>query len=154
MQLTADGRRLLEYLSFLGPEPVPTTLLDVPVPVGAETPNAEDPGQHAALADLTTNSLATLDPGSETFVIHRLVQDVTRRGLAQAGTAHQRLTETLASPAKKISLHHDVGHVLRPLTMFGHQAAPHGMSVPNPVGRRHFLLVTIRNSLLHNAVRQ
>jgi Tetratricopeptide repeat len=40
-------------------------------------------------------SLATRDAGGAAFVVHRLVQDVTRRGLVQAGGAKARLTEAL-----------------------------------------------------------
>ena len=69
---------------------MPESLLDVPVP-GAAT--ADDP--HAALDDLANYSLATRDPETETFLLHRLIQDVTRRGLAQAGTESRRLTEAL-----------------------------------------------------------
>ncbi len=89
-QLTEAGRTLLQRLCFLAPEPVPESLLDVPVPGPAEAGDA-----HAALDDLTAYSLATRDPEGETFVLHRLVMDVTRRGLAQSGTDRQRLTEAL-----------------------------------------------------------
>jgi tetratricopeptide (TPR) repeat protein len=89
-QLTPAGRTLLERLCFLAPEPVPESLLDVTVP-GVE--EAGDP--HAALDDLTAFSLATRDPEGGTFVLHRLVLDVTRRGLAEAGKDKHRLTEAL-----------------------------------------------------------
>jgi hypothetical protein len=80
----------VQRLCFLAPEPVPESLLDVKVPGAAE---AGDP--HAALDDLTAYSLATRDPEGNTFMLHRLVMDVTRRGLAQAGAGKQRLTEAL-----------------------------------------------------------
>jgi Tetratricopeptide repeat len=89
-QLMPAGRTLLARLAFLAPEPVPETLLDVPVP-GADA----DADAHAALDDLTAYSLATRDPAGETFLLHRLVLDVTRRGLAEAGTDRLRLTEAL-----------------------------------------------------------
>jgi len=88
-QLGAPGRRLLERLAFLAPDPVPAFLLDVPVPGTA----ADD--AHAALDDLATYSLATRDAEGDAFLVHRLVQDVTRRGLGQAGTARARLMEAL-----------------------------------------------------------
>jgi tetratricopeptide (TPR) repeat protein len=88
-QLTAPGRALLERLAFLAPDPVPEFLLDVPVPGAA----AED--ARAALDDLAAYSLATRDPEGRAFLVHRLVQDVTRRGLEVAGTATPRLTEAL-----------------------------------------------------------
>ena len=88
-QLTEPSRVLLERLAFLAPDPVPESLLDVPVPDA----KVEDP--QAALDDLATYSLATRAPEGKAFLVHRLVQDVTRRGLAQAGTAHARLSEAL-----------------------------------------------------------
>ncbi len=88
-QLTEAGRHLLERLAFLAPDPVPLSLLASPVP-GAE---AEDAA--AALDDLAAYSLVTRDVDSGTFVVHRLVQDVTRRGLEAAGTTKARLTEAL-----------------------------------------------------------
>jgi tetratricopeptide (TPR) repeat protein len=88
-QLTEAGRHLLERLAFLAPDPVPGFLLEVPVP----EVEAEDAA--AALDDLAAYSLVTRDVDRETFVVHRLVQDVTRRGLAEADTTMARLTEAL-----------------------------------------------------------
>jgi len=88
-QLTEAGRHLLERLAFLAPNPVPGFLLDVAVP----GPVAEDPA--AALDNLAAYSLVTRDVDSGTFLVHRLVQDVTRRGLEAAGTTTERLTEAL-----------------------------------------------------------
>jgi hypothetical protein len=51
---------------------------------------------HAALDDLTTYSLASHNPDGEAFLVHRFVQDVTRRGLAEARIEKQRLTEALS----------------------------------------------------------
>ncbi len=78
----------MERLSFHAPEPV--LAVDVPVP-GA----AEDSDPHAALDNLTAYLLAARDPEGETFVLHRLLLDVTRRGLAEAGAEKQPLTEAL-----------------------------------------------------------
>src|SRR6185312_14439232 len=72
-QLTEGGRRLLERLAWLAPEKVPESLLDVPVP-GAESENLHD-----ACDDLAGYSLVTRDAGGPFFLVHRLVQDVTRR---------------------------------------------------------------------------
>ncbi len=88
-QLTEAGRHLLERLAFLAPDPVPGFLLEVPVP----DTEAED--ATAALDDLVAYSLVTRDVESGTFLLHRLVQDVTRRGLEAAGTTTARLTEAL-----------------------------------------------------------
>jgi tetratricopeptide (TPR) repeat protein len=87
-QLSEGGRRLLERLAWLAPEKVPEFLLDVPIP-GAE---AED--LHKALDDLAAYSLVTRDAEGPFFLIHRLVQDVTRRSLL--GVAPDKaLTEAL-----------------------------------------------------------
>ena len=71
---------------------MPESLLDVPVP------GAEERRSGCACGgwdDLATYSLATRDPNGRTFLLHRLVQDVTRRGLAAAGMQRPRLTEAL-----------------------------------------------------------
>jgi tetratricopeptide (TPR) repeat protein len=81
---------LLERLSFLAPDPIPATLLDAAV---EGVPTGED--ARAALDDLAKYSLATLDADSGAFVVHRLVQDVTRRGLERTDRYRQRLEEAL-----------------------------------------------------------
>jgi tetratricopeptide (TPR) repeat protein len=88
-QLSGSGRHLLELLAFLAPDPVPAFLLDLPVP------NVAFEDSHAALDNLATYSLATRDPDGDTSLVHRLLQDVTRRGLAEAGVATARLIEAL-----------------------------------------------------------
>ena len=74
-RLTLAGKSLLERLAFLAPDPVPEFLLDVPVP------NVPEQDLREALADLTAYSLVTRDPALPRFSVHRLVLDVTRRGL-------------------------------------------------------------------------
>ncbi len=74
-QLTPAGRRLLERLAWLAPEPIPDFLLGVRVP-GAEGENLQD-----TFADLAAYSLVTRDVGGPFIFVHRLVQDVTRRSL-------------------------------------------------------------------------
>jgi hypothetical protein len=71
------GRRLLERLAWLAPEPVPNFLIEVPVPDIA----AEDIEE--ALADLAAYSLVRRNPQRQEFSVYRLVQDVTRRSLAR-----------------------------------------------------------------------
>ena len=88
-QLSADGRALLERLAFLAPEPVPYSLLAVPVP-GVE---GEDP--EAALDDLAAYSLVRRGAEDGPFLVHRLVQDVTRRGLEKEARGKARLVEAL-----------------------------------------------------------
>ncbi len=78
-QLAPAGRRLLERLAWFAPEPIPEFLLDVPVPDVAGEDLAE------ALANLADYSLARRHPDKPEFAIHRLVQDVTQRGLAGQG---------------------------------------------------------------------
>jgi tetratricopeptide (TPR) repeat protein len=75
-RLSAPARRLLERLAWLGPEPIPESLLDVPVPDSPEEPDLRD-----ALVELETYSLVTRDGETPAFTVHRLVQDVTRRSL-------------------------------------------------------------------------
>jgi tetratricopeptide (TPR) repeat protein len=72
-QLTEGGRQLLERLAWLAPEKVFESLLDVPIP-GAEAENLRD-----AYDDLASYSLVTRDAEGPFFLVHRLVQDVTRR---------------------------------------------------------------------------
>jgi tetratricopeptide (TPR) repeat protein len=78
-QLTLAGRRLLERLAWFAPEPIPDFLLDVPAP------GIEGEDLAGALANLADYSLARRHPDKPEFVIHRLVQDVTQRGLAGEG---------------------------------------------------------------------
>lgn len=83
-QLTPGGRRLLERCAFFAPEPLPDFLLDVKVPEDGAAFDA-----HEARADLLSYSLASqvaADEGQKRlpgFAVHRLVQDFTRRGLAE-----------------------------------------------------------------------
>ena len=78
-RLTASARRLLERLAWLGPEPIPESLLTVPV-AGLPEPWVEQ-SPHDALVDLATYSLVTRANEAPIFTVHRLVQDVTRRSL-------------------------------------------------------------------------
>jgi tetratricopeptide (TPR) repeat protein len=110
-QLTAHGRRLLERLAFLATDPVPQFLLDMQVPradadknhiiegrANGDTPpvrSADAENARAALDELLTYSLATRDTNDRTFIVHRLVQDVTRHGLVEIGARTERLTEAL-----------------------------------------------------------
>jgi tetratricopeptide (TPR) repeat protein len=77
-QLSGGGRRLLERLAWLAPDPIPESLLDVPI--AAQGAPAED--LHGALAELEAYSLVMRDSEAPIFTVHRLVQDVTRRRLA------------------------------------------------------------------------
>jgi hypothetical protein len=74
-QLRGPARRLLQRLAWLAPEPIPESLMEVPVPEldGAEA----DP--FGALAELESYSLVTRAVDTPSFSVHRLVQEVTRR---------------------------------------------------------------------------
>jgi tetratricopeptide (TPR) repeat protein len=87
-QLSENGRHLLERLAWLAPEKLPEFLLDVPIP-GAKAENLRD-----ALDDLAVYSLVTRDADGPFFLVHRLVQDVSRRRLGNEQGRH-RLTEAL-----------------------------------------------------------
>jgi tetratricopeptide (TPR) repeat protein len=87
-QLSENGQRLLERLAWLAPEKVPELLIDVPIP-GAESDNLRD-----ALDDLAAYSLVTRDAEGPFFLVHRLVQDVTRRSLLTEGI-YTRVKESL-----------------------------------------------------------
>jgi hypothetical protein len=104
-QLTEAGRRLLERLAFLAPDPVPMFLLGVAIAQPAiakrwalwllgrrSHPATEDLLE--ALIDVAGVSLVTRDVESDHFSVHRLVQDVTRRSL-DAAASHRRITEAL-----------------------------------------------------------
>src|SRR5271165_960616 len=88
VQLTKAARELLELLAWLAPEPIPESLLDVAI---YEAGIGE---QYDAVADLAAFSLVTRDRDKPQFSVHRLVQDVTRRGLA-ADAPQSRLREAL-----------------------------------------------------------
>jgi tetratricopeptide (TPR) repeat protein len=81
-RLTPAGRLLLECLAFLAPDPIPDRLLDVPAPGGEAGFDSRE-----ALADLYAYSLASPAEAVDgqmagpAFVVHRLVQDFTQRGL-------------------------------------------------------------------------
>jgi tetratricopeptide (TPR) repeat protein len=90
VQLTDPAGELLELLAWLAPEPIPEFLLDV------EIPEVGIAGSYDAVADLAAFSLVTRDRDTHTpqFSVHRLVQDVTRCGLA-ADAPLSRLREAL-----------------------------------------------------------
>jgi tetratricopeptide (TPR) repeat protein len=91
-RLTVPARHLLDRLAWLGPEPIPESLLEVPVP---DLP-AEEAIVSAfdALLELATYSLVTRASEAPTFTVHRLVQDVTRRSLRN-DAGRKALTEAL-----------------------------------------------------------
>jgi tetratricopeptide (TPR) repeat protein len=78
-QLGGCARTLLQRLAWLAPEPIPESLLDVPV----SDADDGDADFWAALAELESYSLLVRASDAPVFSIHRLVQEVTR--LSQAG---------------------------------------------------------------------
>jgi tetratricopeptide (TPR) repeat protein len=74
-ELDAAAQTLLNRLAWLAAEPIPRTLLEVPVPDAAVL----DPEE--SLLQLLQYSLATLSVDKHFFSIHQLVQDVTRTRL-------------------------------------------------------------------------
>ncbi len=89
-RLSTSARRLLERLAWLGPEPIPESLLELPIP---DLPEVEA-DQQGILSELATYSLVTRAIEAPTFTVHRLVQDVTRSSLRNA-SGHGPLTEAL-----------------------------------------------------------
>jgi tetratricopeptide (TPR) repeat protein len=88
-QVTERGRRLLSRLAWFAPEPIPVSLLEMPIP-GVEGDEGVD-----ALGDVVAYSLARRSADRQTFSVHRLVQDVTRRSLAEP-ERQESLVEALA----------------------------------------------------------
>ncbi|WP_207896429.1 tetratricopeptide repeat protein [Nitrosomonas sp. Nm84] len=85
-QLIESAQQLLQHVAWISPAPIPESLLEMPIPDGRiET----DP--FTALAELESYSLVTRT--NDSFSVHRLVQDVTRRQYKDP--EHIRLTETL-----------------------------------------------------------
>ncbi|HLH91129.1 MAG TPA: DUF4062 domain-containing protein [Xanthobacteraceae bacterium] len=76
--LTPGGRRLLDRLAFLAPEPIPEALLGGALPTDDDLIDGT-----IALADLDGYSLVMRDSNRETsrFWVHRLVLDATRRNM-------------------------------------------------------------------------
>jgi tetratricopeptide (TPR) repeat protein len=94
-QLTPNARRLLRILSWLAPEPIPRTLLEIeggPFAASASTWKndlngpQQSPGEDAeqALIDLETYSLVTWSPDKRTFSVHGLLQEITRRNTPES----------------------------------------------------------------------
>ena len=88
-QLTDGGRRLLQRLAWLAPEPIPESLLDVALDTDATLDLRE------ALADLESYSLVTRSADEPTFTVHPLVQEVTRIWSDAGGAGQNPLVEAL-----------------------------------------------------------
>ena len=86
-RLSDNARALLEHLAFLAPEPAPRALFEVPLP-------GLDADLRAAFREIANYSLVTRHAERPSFVMHRLVQDVTRRSVEE-GLREARVTASL-----------------------------------------------------------
>jgi tetratricopeptide (TPR) repeat protein len=83
-RLTPNGRRLLERLAFLAPEPIPDSLLDVAV--DGDPPDFDAKRGRGNLFAYSLISRAQVETGKASkdgFAVHRLVQDFTRRDMTE-----------------------------------------------------------------------
>jgi hypothetical protein len=74
-QLSHPAMALLRRLSWLAPDPIPKTLLEVEVPI------RDSLMQSGAWQELKQYSLASSSEDKKAFTVHKLVQDVTRSKL-------------------------------------------------------------------------
>jgi tetratricopeptide (TPR) repeat protein len=93
-RLSPESRRLLDRLAFLAPDPVPDLLLDVAVPSEASDADADE-ARAGLYAYSLISGVTAEDGGAPGFIVHRLVQDFTRRALSGERYA-QALREALA----------------------------------------------------------
>ena len=81
-QLSAAAQTLLRRLAWLSPEPIPESLLEVAIPAG-DGDTAEPIEAMDALVQLDRYSLVSRSRESDSFLLHRLVQEVARQGQRQ-----------------------------------------------------------------------
>ncbi len=84
-QLGEAARTLLRRLAWLSPAPIPESLLEVPIAGEAANPG----GAFAALVELEGLSLLNRSGEAPQFVLHRLVQEVTRLRQELAQEPHE-----------------------------------------------------------------
>ena len=84
-QLGEAARSLLRRLAWLSPAPIPESLLEVPIAGEAANPG----GAFDALVELEGLSLLNRSSESPQFVVHRLVQEVTRLRQELAQEPHE-----------------------------------------------------------------
>jgi tetratricopeptide (TPR) repeat protein len=87
-QLSASAQTLLRRLAWLSPEPIPESLLEVAVPKG-DGDTAEPIEAMDALVELDRFSLVSRSRQSDSFLLHRLVQEVGRQGQLKAPATSQ-----------------------------------------------------------------
>ena len=79
-QLKPEDRRLLERLAYFAPGPIPTFLMEIPVP-DLQGPSGRLSGLYAY--SLATQVASDSPDATPSFSVHRLVQDFTRRGMSE-----------------------------------------------------------------------
>jgi tetratricopeptide (TPR) repeat protein len=146
--LSPNGRRLLNLLAWLAPEPLPRRLLEVAGgPFAAEheqrLPQEKWPGAleeaEEALSELARFSLVSLSADKSAFSVHRLVQAVARRN--QAGKEQDRcvaaalrwVDDALAGDPQDVRF----WSTLEPLV-------PHGLAIAAEADRREIAEPTAR----------
>lgn len=87
-QLSVAAQTLLRRLAWLSPEPIPDSLLDVAVPRG-DGDSPEPIEAMDALVELDRYSLVSRSRQSDSFQLHRLVQEVGRQGQRQDSATSQ-----------------------------------------------------------------
>ena len=93
-QLSADAQTLLRRLAWLAPEPIPESLLEVAIAAG-DGVDAEPIEAIDGLVELDRYSLLSRSNQSNSFLLHRLVQEVTRLRQDSGQVPHE-LAATLA----------------------------------------------------------
>jgi tetratricopeptide (TPR) repeat protein len=78
-ELSANAQTLLRRLAWLSPDPIPESLLGVDVPPN-DGDTAEPIEAMEALVELDRYSLVSRSRQSDSFLLHRLVQEVGRQG--------------------------------------------------------------------------
>ena len=81
-QLSVAAQTLLRRLAWLSPEPIPESLLEVAVPAN-DGDTAEPIEAMESLVELDRYSLVSRSRQSDSFLLHRLVQEVGRQGQRQ-----------------------------------------------------------------------
>ena len=84
-QLSEEARTLLRRLAWLSPAPIPESLLDVPIAGEAANPG----GFFDGLVELEGLSLLNRSGEALQFIVHRLVQEVTRLRQDSAQEPHE-----------------------------------------------------------------
>jgi tetratricopeptide (TPR) repeat protein len=87
-QLSADAQTLLRRLAWLAPEPIPESLLEVAIAAG-DGVDAEPIEAIDGLVELDRYSLLSRSNQSDSFLLHRLVQEVTRLRQEMAQEPHE-----------------------------------------------------------------